>query len=91
MIDWPKASKEDFELASKIADRAISELSTDTNNKQGLVMEIIAAHVSGCKLKLRPLLYANLGDFLHDVCGINKHLDRETGKLQDCFLPRYAI
>ena len=90
MIKWSKVSKDDFELASKIANRAIQELSTDTDNKQGLVMDIIAVHVSGCKLKLQALLDADLGDFLHDVCGINKHLDRETGKLQDYFLPRYS-
>ena len=28
-------------------------------------------------------------NFLHDVCGINKHLDRETGELKNCLLPKF--
>ncbi|KKK55056.1 hypothetical protein LCGC14_3078450, partial [marine sediment metagenome] len=29
-------------------------------------------------------------DFAHDVWGIRNHLNRETGQLENCFLPRYA-
>jgi hypothetical protein len=37
------------------------------------------------------LLKAKDGDFAHDVFGIRKHMNRKTGKIEDCFLPRYAI
>ena len=30
------------------------------------------------------------GDFGHDVFGIRRHLNRRTGKLEDCFVPRCA-
>jgi len=41
-------------------------------------------------LDLEGLLAARDQDFLHDVAGITRHMDRTTGKLTDCFLPRYA-
>ena len=53
-------------------------------------MDITACHVNGCPLKLQELLGAPDFDFAHDAFGIYRHIDRETGKLGDCFLPRYA-
>jgi len=53
-------------------------------------MDITACHASGCPLRLDELLMARDADFAHDVFGIRRHLDRATGKLGDCFLPRYA-
>lgn len=38
----------------------------------------------------QALLDAKDGDFLHDVSGIHHHMDRSTGVLGDCFLPRYT-
>ena len=37
------------------------------------------------------LLKADDFNFLHDVGGIHKHLDRATGKLKDGFVPRFAL
>ncbi len=37
---------------------------------------------------LDVLLAAQDADFVHDLLGIHQHLDRETGELTDCFLPR---
>lgn len=53
-------------------------------------MDITACHANGCPLKLHDLLVGSEFDFTHDVFGISRHLDRKTGKLQNCFLPRYA-
>ena len=38
------------------------------------------------------LLYADNGDFVHDISGIHHHVDRSTypAVIGDCFLPRYA-
>ncbi len=91
MIDWIKGTKEEHLLASKIAKRAVKELNCDKAHVHSIIMDIIATHTHGCKLKLQALLDADVGDFLHDVCGINKHIDRETGKLLDCFSPRYSL
>lgn len=53
-------------------------------------MDITAAHANGCPLRLAELADAPDSDFTHDVFGIRRHLDRETGKLGGCFVPRYA-
>lgn len=55
-----------------------------------LTMDITAVHVNGCPLKLQELLAADNMNFLHDVSGIHRHINRETGALMDCFLPRFA-
>ena len=89
MIDWSKGTKLEYELASAIAKRAVSE--GMTRSVVNISMDIIATHTNGCKLKLQKLLDADLGDFLHDICGIGSNLDMETGQLQNCFLPRYAL
>lgn len=53
-------------------------------------MDITACHVNACPLKLDELLAADDMNFNHDVFGIRRHLNRETGELMDCFRPRYA-
>lgn len=53
-------------------------------------MDLTACHCNGCELDLDRLLLAPDPDFGHDVCGIRRHIDRRTGKLGGCFLPRCA-
>lgn len=55
-----------------------------------LSMDISAVHCNSCKLKLAELSSAPQFDFVHDIRGIQRHLNRQTGQLEDCFLPRYA-
>ncbi len=88
MIDWSKGTKAEIELSSDIAKRAVGLLG---GKVMAFAMDIQACHTHGCCLKLVDLLKADNSNFLHDVIGINQHLDRDTGKLMDCFLPRYAV
>jgi hypothetical protein len=53
-------------------------------------MDIEAAHCNGNPLKLKELLEADDSNFMHDVLGIRRHINRKTGELEDCFVPRYA-
>jgi hypothetical protein len=55
-----------------------------------LEMDITACHANGCPLDLGALLASSELDFQHDVLGIRRHIDRETGQLTDCFVPRCA-
>jgi hypothetical protein len=41
-------------------------------------------------LDLDGLLAATDADFAHDLFGIIRHMNRHTGKLGHCFVPRYA-
>lgn len=41
-------------------------------------------------LDAEALLASSDADFAHDMLGIRRHIDRETGTLTGCFTPRYA-
>lgn len=56
-----------------------------------LTMDITAAHANGCPIALARLLDADDADFGHDVTGIQRHIDRRTGKLRHGFCPRLAM
>lgn len=53
-------------------------------------MDVTACHANGCPLKLSELASADNFNFAHDVFGIRRHINRETGELENCFLPRFA-
>jgi hypothetical protein len=87
-----EASKTEYKFAAKIAKRAV-ELGAKSGVKVDyttMEMDIIACHVNGCPLDLEKLLGADDFNFSHDVFGIRRHIDRETGELGNCFLPRCA-
>ena len=91
MIQW-NATKDEFLLINKIADRAVKMAEEVGRNypKADALMDIEACHSNGCPLKLAELADAPDFDFAHDVFGIYRHIDRRTGKLGNCFLPRFA-
>ena len=53
-----------------------------------LNMDLCATHANGCPMDFRKLLDAPDFDFLHDIAGIRRHMNRETGQLENAFLPR---
>jgi len=56
----------------------------------GLIMDISACHNGACPLELERMAAAEDEDLAHDVAGIYRHFDRETGMLTECFTPRFA-
>lgn len=87
--------KEELEIISKIADRALLLASVTDASFAGLekfdwFMAIDECHSKGCPLRLQELLDAENFDFRHDVFGIMHKLNKQTGKLEDCFSPRYS-
>lgn len=55
-----------------------------------LIMDLSATHANGCPLDFAKLLAADDFNFGHDVSGIMRNIDRLTGKLGNCFVPRCA-
>ena len=92
VIDFGATTKEDFATIRRIVNRAaaIAAHLGITLNKMSLMMDIEAAHNGDCPLDLERWLASDDVNFTHDVGGIIKHMDRETGKLGGCFSPRYA-
>lgn len=76
-------------LIGRIVKRA--KIGIDTIDALSLIMDIDAVNSNGCKLSLERLLTFPDFDFYHDVLGIQNNLNRETGKLENCFFPRCAI
>ena len=58
-------------------------------DKLSMMMDISAAD-EDCPLKLQELLDADYENFVHDITGIRANINRQTKKLENCFLPRYA-
>ena len=88
MIDWGKITLADTKVISAIVKRAVAfndEVDPMTAN-----MDISAAHISR-PLNLRDLLASGDLNFTHDVFGIMRHINRETGELEDFFVPRYSM
>lgn len=86
-------SKNERMIISKIARRAVllakeAGISYDTIDAE---MDISAVHCNGCQLRLKDLLDADDFNFSHDVFGVRRHINRETGKLEDCFSPRFSV
>jgi hypothetical protein len=87
-----KASAADLLTARKIARRA-RNLYLDAKIDRDAIdiqMDLIATHANGCPMDFDQLLAADDFNLMHDVGGIDRHLDRETGELTNCFRPRFA-
>lgn len=86
------ASARDRRLISQIASRAVAlgEKHGSPVDSMSCTMDIAACHLNGNPLRLRDLLDADDFNFTHDVFGIERHLDRTTGKLDARFSPRFS-
>lgn len=89
------ATETDLAIIGKIAKRAYKQAKQVlgkllTRDALDYHMDITAVHLNGCPLRLADLLKADDFNFAHDITGIARCLDRETGKLKDFFVPRFA-
>ena len=79
--------------ATKAAERYEAAFPQQRGYKRiNLVMDLTAADGVNGNLPLDwdRLLTADDFNFMHDLSGICRHMNRETGKLGDCFLPRFT-
>jgi hypothetical protein len=91
ILKWDATSQE-FDLIDAIANRAVKLAAAHgvAYPKYEALMDVTSAHRNAYHLRLGELLEADDFNFAHDVFGIRRHLNRETGRLEDCFVPRYA-
>jgi len=84
--------KKDTETMMKICQRyekVSAKLGIPVGPRSDRMMDLMAVH-KDVGLDLEGLLRGRDQDLLHDLSGIAQHLDRQTGKLMNCFLPRHA-
>lgn len=91
MINW-NTDKDAHLLIAKIAHRAVRYYADNDIeiDYQTTVMDLTACHANGMPLKLDDLFNADGLNFAHDISGISNYIDRATGKMTRCFVPRYA-
>jgi len=87
MVQFAKFTKAEHEVVTAIAKRAVR--AGIYGKRIDADMDISAVHAK-CPLRLEDLLGADNFNFTHDMAGIRRYLDRETGELTNFFLPRYA-
>ena len=92
ILNWNTTKGEAFTIMGivKRFRKIAPELGIYDLDPMKLDMDISACHLNGCPLDLTGLLNASNADFNHDVSGIIGNIDRDTGKLKECFTPRHA-
>lgn len=83
--------------AAAVADRFERLISRRTlygipYKRRPFIMDLLAADGRNGNLPLDwpAFLALDDGQFVHDAAGIYRHLNRQTGFLDDCFVPRCA-
>lgn len=90
------ATDAELSAARKIARRAAHLARTHGDRRKfgairlHVVMDLLATHANGCPLDFERMAAADDFNLTHDVTGIDRHLDRDTGKLGNGFLPRFT-
>ena len=74
---------------SAIIKRMRTELASATIGGLDLAMDLTVCHNKG-HVDLATLLASSPADLAHDLCGIVEFLDRKTGEMTECFVPRCA-
>ena len=82
MIDLFTATPAEREIIERIAKRAVALYrkygNTDVDELD-IQMDLEACHCNGCPLRLADMEQADNFNFMHDVTGINVHLNHDTG------------
>lgn len=94
-LDWEPTAREHnliMELAMHV--HAIAMKNHVVYSLHDALMDITCVHLNGCALDLKAMVEAidteHDADVIHDLFGIRRHIDRTTGRLMGCFVPRYA-
>ena len=87
MVQFAEFTAAEQEIVTAIVARAVEADIYD--DEIAAHMDISAVHAH-CPLRLSDLLGAGNFNFAHDMAGIQRHINRKTGKLENFFLPRFA-
>ena len=83
---------EDHDLILDVVDRAmkLAKKLKVNYSPDDCEMDLSACVANGNPLRLADLLKADDGNFGHDIFGIRRFLNRETGQLEGHFRPRFS-
>lgn len=80
--------KKRLKLMNKIVDRAI-EYDLLDYDRMSLMMDLELADKKW-NLRLEEFLDAKRFDFVHDIMGVQRYIDRQKKTFNDMFVPRHA-
>lgn len=82
----------EMDVMGRIADRAVGLYANHNVRVERLdtLLDVMAVHTKIQPLRLDDLLAADDLNFIHDITGINRHLDRDNYQLTDGFSPRFS-
>jgi hypothetical protein len=85
-------TREEYEVILAIADRAVPmyRAAGIGYGKLSIALDLEYAH-QDVGIDLPRLLAADEATFAHDLLGIRQHLNHQTHKLENCFVPRTAL
>lgn len=92
MIRFARFSTTEQEAVNRIVDRTrrmLRSMRLPAPSVLEVNMDVAAVHAQ-TPLQLSALAEADDFNFAHDMLGIRSHLNRSTGVLEDCFIPRFA-
>ena len=87
MIEFAKFTEQEQDHVDRIVERA-KGLVPDVRSLE-VRMDISAVHAQA-PLRLEEFAAADDANFGHDLIGILNHLNRLTGEMEDCFVPRFT-
>jgi hypothetical protein len=83
------ATQEEFATVCRIVNRCRA-MGQEFGSAMDMQMDLLATHANGCPMDFKRLEQADDFNLLHDISGIYRHLNRETGQLENFFRPRFA-
>ena len=81
-------NERDAHLIGRLVDRAITIF--PDRRESDVRMDFLAVHLK-TPMRLQEWLEADDFNFIHDVVGIERHLDRQNFVLKDGFSPRFLV
>jgi len=93
MIEFATLTEEQEDYLKIILERIqkMNQLGDCDYDLLDLRMDLTAIHQNDVELDFKRLAEAKEFNFQHDIFGIRKHIDRNTGKLTRGFLPRLIL
>lgn len=91
-VEFAKYSKAERKAAKHIARRAVRMFQRFDvpYRRRDIEMDLSAVHAK-TPLRLAELAAADDFNFAHDLGGIRANINRNTGELENCFMPRFAF
>lgn len=83
-----RSTREEMKAIVRIVRRFLKLSEWGDESYQTLVMDLDATNSNGCPMDFAKMEEADDFNLAHDMYGIHRHLNRETGQLENCFLPR---